>query len=35
VDDLKFAHFTVTDAAGKKFHFYDKASRGSFGDAGF
>ncbi len=35
VDDLKFAHFTVTDAAGKKFLFYDKASRGSFGDAGF
>ncbi len=35
VDDLKFAHFTVTDAAGGKFHFYDKASRGSFGDAGF
>jgi len=35
VDDLKFAHFTVTDVAGEKFHFYDKASRGSFGDAGF
>ena len=30
VDDLKFAHFTVTDAAGKKFLFYQKASRGSF-----
>jgi predicted secreted hydrolase len=35
VDDLKFAHFTVTDAAGKAFLFYEKASRGSFGDAGF
>ena len=35
VDDLKFAHFTVTDAAGKQFHFYDKVSRGSFGEAGF
>lgn len=35
VDDLKFAHFTVTDAAGKQFLFYDKASRGSFGEAGF
>ncbi len=34
VDDLKFAHFTVTDAAGKTFLFYDKASRGSFGEAG-
>jgi predicted secreted hydrolase len=35
VDDLKFAHFAITDAAGKKFFFYDKASRGSFGEAGF
>ena len=35
VDDLKFAHFTVTDAAGKKFLFHDKVSRGSFGEAGF
>jgi predicted secreted hydrolase len=35
VDDLKFAHFTVTDAAGKRFLFYEKASRGSFGEAGF
>ncbi len=35
VDDLKFAHFTVTDAAGKTFLFHDKISRGSFGDAGF
>ena len=35
VDDLKFAHFTVTDAAGKAFLFHEKASRGSFGDAGF
>ncbi|MGH8094046.1 MAG: lipocalin-like domain-containing protein [Chthoniobacterales bacterium] len=35
VNDLKFAHFTVTDPAGKKFFFHDKASRGSFGDAGF
>jgi predicted secreted hydrolase len=35
VDDLKFAHFTITDAAAKRFLFYDKASRGSFGDAGF
>ena len=35
VDDLKFAHFTVTDAAGRKFLVHDQASRGSFGDAGF
>ncbi|HXA09283.1 MAG TPA: lipocalin-like domain-containing protein [Chthoniobacterales bacterium] len=35
VDDLKFAHFTVTDAAGKAFLFQQKASRGSFGNAGF
>lgn len=35
VDDLKFAHFTITDVAARKFLFYDKASRGSFGAAGF
>ena len=35
VDDLKFAHFTITDVSGKRFLFYDKASRGSFGEAGF
>lgn len=35
VNDLKFAHFTVTDAAGKKFLFHEKVSRGSFGEAGF
>ncbi len=35
VGDLKFAHFTVTDAAGEQFFFYDKVSRGSFGEAGF
>ena len=35
VDDLKFAHFTVTDPAGKRFLFHQKVSRGSFGDAGF
>ncbi|CAN5503523.1 lipocalin-like domain-containing protein [soil metagenome] len=35
IDDLKFAHFTVTDAAGKQFLFHEKISRGSFGEAGF
>ena len=34
VDDLKFAHFTVTDVAGKTFLFQQKISRGSFGEAG-
>jgi len=35
VNDLKFAHFTVTDITGKRFSFQQKASRGSFGEAGF
>ncbi len=35
VDDLKFAHFTVTDAAGKTFVFQQKISRGAFAEAGF
>jgi predicted secreted hydrolase len=35
VDDLKFAHFTVTDPVGKKFLFAQKTSRGAFGEAGF
>ena len=35
VDDVKFAHFSVTDAAGRKFHFLEKTSRGAFGEAGF
>jgi len=35
VDDLKFAHFTITDAAGQRFLFHQKASRGSFDEAGF
>ena len=35
IDDLKFAHFTLTDETGKRFHYYQKVSRGSFGEAGF
>ena len=35
VDDLKFAHFAVTDVAGRKFRFEQKTSRGAFGEAGF
>ena len=35
VDDLKFAHFAVTDVAQSRFHFEQKTSRGAFGEAGF
>lgn len=35
VDDLKFAHFAITNVAGQKFHFDQKTSRGAFGEAGF
>jgi predicted secreted hydrolase len=35
VDDIKLAHFAVTDISGKKFRFAQKVSRGSFGEAGF
>lgn len=34
-NDLKFAHFTITDASGRRFRFDEKASRGAFDDAGF
>lgn len=35
VDDLKFAHFALTDVTGRQFHFDQKTSRGAFGEAGF
>lgn len=35
IGDLKFAHFTVTDAVGEQFRFEQKTSRGAFGEAGF
>jgi predicted secreted hydrolase len=35
VDDLKFAHFAITDVAGRQFHVDQKTSRGAFGEAGF
>ena len=35
VDDLKFAHFAITDAATQQFRFEQKTSRGAFGEAGF
>jgi len=35
VDDLKFAHFGLTDVAARQFHFTQRLSRGAFGEAGF
>ena len=35
VDDLKFAHFAISDIRGQQFHFQQKLSRGAFGEAGF
>ncbi|MFM8231389.1 MAG: lipocalin-like domain-containing protein, partial [Chthoniobacterales bacterium] len=35
VDDIKLAHFAITDIDGKKFRHAQKVSRGSFGEAGF
>ena len=35
IDDLKFAHFAVTDVGAKEFHFEQKMNRGAFGEAGF
>lgn len=33
--DMKFAHFAVSSISEKKFHHFQKISRGAFGDAGF
>lgn len=35
VEDLKFAHFAMTDVAERGFHFEQKLQRGAFGEAGF
>ncbi|HEY2138835.1 MAG TPA: carotenoid 1,2-hydratase, partial [Chthoniobacterales bacterium] len=35
VDDLKFAHFAISDVADRQFRFEQKTSRGAFGEAGF
>jgi predicted secreted hydrolase len=35
MNDVKFAHFAVTDVDTGKFHFDDRVSRGAFGEAGF
>jgi predicted secreted hydrolase len=35
MNDLKFAHFTVTDVKERAFHCESRMSRGAFGEAGF
>jgi predicted secreted hydrolase len=35
MNDLKFAHFAVTDVSSGKFYFDSRVSRGAFGEAGF
>jgi predicted secreted hydrolase len=35
VDDLKFAHFAVSDVNGRQFRYEQKMNRGAFGEAGF
>jgi predicted secreted hydrolase len=35
VEDIKLAHFAVTDISRGRFRFAQKVSRGAFGDAGF
>ncbi len=32
---VKFAHFAVSDITGSAFHFFQKLSRGAYGEAGF
>jgi len=34
-NDVKFAHFTVTDLSAGQFHFQQRISRGAFDEAGF
>ncbi|MBV8377084.1 MAG: carotenoid 1,2-hydratase [Verrucomicrobia bacterium] len=35
MNEVKFAHFAVTDISAGKFHFDGRVSRGAFGEAGF
>src|SRR4051794_26797207 len=35
VDDLKFAHFALSNVSQQQFRFEQKTSRGAFGEAGF
>jgi predicted secreted hydrolase len=35
MNDVKFAHFAVTDVSAGRFHFDSRVSRGAYGEAGF
>lgn len=35
VAEIPFAHFALTDVSGKTFRYFQKTSRGAFGEAGF
>lgn len=35
VTEIPFAHFALTDVSGKTFRYFQKSSRGAFGEAGF
>jgi predicted secreted hydrolase len=35
IDDLKFAHFALSDISSGHFYFHQKIGRGAFGEAGF
>jgi predicted secreted hydrolase len=35
VEDLKFAHFAISDVGAQRFHFQQKLNRGAFAEAGF
>src|SRR6202011_4119146 len=35
MNDVKFAHFAVTDVSAGRFHFDSRFSRGAYGEAGF
>ncbi|HKM57380.1 MAG TPA: lipocalin-like domain-containing protein [Chthoniobacterales bacterium] len=35
MNDVKFAHFAVTDIGANKFHYDSRTSRGAYGEAGF
>lgn len=35
INDVKFAHFAVTDVSADKFYFDSRVSRGAYGEAGF
>jgi predicted secreted hydrolase len=35
MDDVKFAHFTITDVRSRRFQVAERTSRGAYGDAGF